>query len=321
MSKDEFCNNLMRAADGSDLSRDYLSQIYDSILTCPIEMTPGIAMADGDGESVKSGLVGEAGAGEEEGTEVVLWEMEQAARDTEELLRGLAVYPSRFSFVGVNASLTPDLIRLMFESTYFPLLSLVGSVLDNPARSDPEAIMGCLDVAQSAISAALFLHLPEHRNNFIAKLARFKAEQDRGSRPLLLPQAAGGVSGGGGQGAPGRGEDWVELLSSASPASASRAIAHLHALVRDLKESTVQQSRNREELKTVAKRIEARANLLEGPRRFIREGDLVKRCRSGKSVRYRFFLFTDQLLYTHQGFKGEYKVHAQLLLSHTKVCT
>lgn len=92
----------------------------------------------------------------------------------------------------------------------------------------------------------------------------------------------------------------------------------MHSLICDLKDS-VQQSRIRAELRSVAKRIEAGARLLEGSRRFIREGDLIKKCRSGKSVKYRFFLFSDQLIYAHRSFTGEYRVHNQLVLSIMKV--
>mmetsp|Transcript_55340 Transcript_55340/g.152351 ORF Transcript_55340/g.152351 Transcript_55340/m.152351 type:complete len:156 (+) Transcript_55340:336-803(+) len=56
-------------------------------------------------------------------------------------------------------------------------------------------------------------------------------------------------------------------------------------------------------------------SILGKERYFVMEGDLVKKCQSGKSVSYRFFLFSDQLVYTHRAFSGEYKVHKQLLLS------
>jgi hypothetical protein len=49
-------------------------------------------------------------------------------------------------------------------------------------------------------------------------------------------------------------------------------------------------------------------SILGKERYFVMEGDLVKKCQSGKSVSYRFFLFSDQLVYTHRAFSGEYKV-------------
>ncbi|CAM9212072.1 unnamed protein product, partial [Phaeothamnion confervicola] len=46
---------------------------------------------------------------------------------------------------------------------------------------------------------------------------------------------------------------------------------------------------------------------------------LVKSCRSGKKVTYRFFLFSDQVLYAHSLFGGEWRVHEQLLLPHLTI--
>ena len=78
----------------------------------------------------------------------------------------------------------------------------------------------------------------------------------------------------------------------------------------------------RRELEAVARRIEKGDALLlldggaAATRRFLREGDLVKLCRSqAKRKTYRFFLFSDQLLYTHKTPHGEFRVHEQLLLS------
>ena len=49
----------------------------------------------------------------------------------------------------------------------------------------------------------------------------------------------------------------------------------------------------------------------------LREGPLVKRCRS-KDVRYTFFLFNDMLLYASTRF-GKYNVHRRLPLAKLRV--
>ena len=86
-------------------------------------------------------------------------------------------------------------------------------------------------------------------------------------------------------------------------------------MIIDLRAS-MHDSRKRSDLKTVAGRIQGGMSLLDDANRvFIREGDMLKRCRSGKKVKYRFFLFNDQLLYTHQSRKGFYKIHQCLFLS------
>ncbi|CAM9164961.1 unnamed protein product, partial [Discosporangium mesarthrocarpum] len=94
----------------------------------------------------------------------------------------------------------------------------------------------------------------------------------------------------------------------------------VHATVRVL-EQRVSEAYAKKELQAVSSRIK-NADLFEGGgigRRFLREGDLVKICRNGRKVTYRFFLFNDQLLYAHQTFNGEWKMHEQLLLSLVKV--
>lgn len=305
----------------------------------------------GDDEGSDGGLGGGGGSGGGGGCDPTLYhacrEVAQAVRDADELLRGLAVYPNRFAFVGVNANLTPDLVKLMYEGVWFHVHGLVHAVLQNPTQSDPEAILTCLDVVQSMLCAAMFLGLRPQRQSFAGLLSKFKMEQERMAFGFGSGAAATATGGGSGSGGEGRlavagasavsgnsissgtmnGNGRLECTSrnginrtgsSSKGDGAWNAIGQVHALVTDLKDS-VQQSRLREELKAVAKRIEARAKLLEGNRRFLREGDLVKKCRSGKRKVYTFFLFSDQLLYTHRGFGGEYKVHAFLLLSLTKV--
>lgn len=408
MSKEAFIHNLRGVDESPDLTRQYLSEIYDSILAQPIEMNmtpmhvlPAAASATdlrhhhpagaGSGSGRAAGAGPSAGGGgggvgarrggflrrllpptasaalhnQDDGSETggagggggtggtgggaggaglsphlhqddplyqACREMAQSVRDAEELLRGLAVYPNRFLFVGVNASLTPDLVKLMVERCFFPVHSLCHSVLHNASQmGDSEAVLLALDIVQHAISAAMFLDLRAQRQAFATLLVRFKAEQERaafggmsgggGNTAAAAAAAAAvgkGVGGAGGGNGSGKGAGAGPAIGSGSGGGAWAAIGQVHALIADLKDS-VQQSRLREELKAVAKRIEARAKLLEGPRRFIREGELVKKCRSGKSVVYRFFLFSDQLIYCHRGFGGEYKVHQQLLLSLTKV--
>jgi hypothetical protein len=64
----------------------------------------------------------------------------------------------------------------------------------------------------------------------------------------------------------------------------------------------------------VASRFEKKAKILENNIFFVRQGDLIKLNRSSRPVTYRFFLFSDYLIYAHLG-KNEYKVHEQLSLN------
>ncbi|TFJ87318.1 hypothetical protein NSK_001650 [Nannochloropsis salina CCMP1776] len=415
MTKEAFINNLRGVDESPDLTREYLSEIYESISHHPIEMNLMVMQVGGGGTGGGSGRgdsrahqlhpqasggrgnsgggggyyhhqhdsvppawggftslrMHDSRTGDEEGSDAGVGkggggggldatlcharrEVSQVVRDADELLRGLAVYPNSFAFVGVNANLTPDLVKLMFESVWFHVHGLAHAVLQNPTQSDPEPIMTCLDIVQHMLCAAMFLNLRPQRQAFASLLAKFKWEQERmafgfagleasrggaGAAGMVdhaapLPGVMGSAvteqvsanGGGGGVRKSGAFESSRQLTANAPGNSGRRqsgggawdAINEVHSLVADLKDS-VQQSRLREELKAVAKRIEARAKLLEGSRRFLREGELVKKCRSGKRKLYTFFLFSDQLLYTHRGFAGEFKVHQQLLLSLTKV--
>jgi hypothetical protein len=74
----------------------------------------------------------------------------------------------------------------------------------------------------------------------------------------------------------------------------------------------------------VARRLQGNGfQVLDGVRTFIREGDLLKTCRSGKKILYRFFLFSDMLVYAHStaGSSEEYKVLLKLSVTATSsVC-
>jgi len=65
--------------------------------------------------------------------------------------------------------------------------------------------------------------------------------------------------------------------------------------------------------------------LLSDPTRtFVREGDLIKRHKtttlgSGRSASYRFFLFSDVLVYGHKSSQGDYKIHEELPLKLIKI--
>ena len=108
---------------------------------------------------------------------------------------------------------------------------------------------------------------------------------------------------------------FVNMEAACEASKNDACIAEIHLLIIDLRAS-MHDSRKRSDLKAVAGRIQGGMSLLDDANRvFIREGDMLKRCRSGKKVKYRFFLFNDQLLYTHQSRKGFYKIHQNLFLS------
>ena len=110
------------------------------------------------------------------------------------------------------------------------------------------------------------------------------------------------------------GDDWLQDVRIGAPETSMETIAKIHTLLVRVKDC-VQEAANREVTRAVAARIEKKANVLANNGFFVCEGDLAKRNRNGRFVTYRFFLFSDHLIYAHQGMTGEYKVHGQLHLT------
>jgi len=121
-----------------------------------------------------------------------------------------------------------------------------------------------------------------------------------------------------------KGEKWFvdieKAVKGGEGADALQAIQDMHILFVDLK-SSMHDNRLRTELKRVCSKIRGGRSLLNDVGRlFVKEGDLVKRCGTGQNKTYRFFLFNDRLIYTHQSaIRGDYKIHEVLLLSLMKI--
>ena len=88
----------------------------------------------------------------------------------------------------------------------------------------------------------------------------------------------------------------------------------VHSLTKDLNTSFFVDDEKVEAMKEVATRIRNGHILLNDPSRtFVKEGDLVKRHQlAGRSSTYRFFLFSDVLVYAHKSPQGDYKVHEEV---------
>ena len=95
----------------------------------------------------------------------------------------------------------------------------------------------------------------------------------------------------------------------------------VYNMIRDIHMSLHTDSKLRRDMKRVACRIRKGELLLNDPSRsFIKEGDLVKRANtSGRNAKYRFFLFSDVLVYAHKSSAGDYKIHEELPLYLLKI--
>ncbi|KAF1333818.1 Brefeldin a-inhibited guanine nucleotide-exchange protein, partial [Globisporangium splendens] len=221
----------------------------------------------------------------------------------EELLKDLSQSYYTFNFVGVDACISPDLIKLLFERIWFQLLTLSATILCSN-QSDLPMTTHCLDLLRFSISTCLFLGMPIERQAFCSLLAKVKSTLDENST---------------GDNEVDESQTWTgNIEAAAATDDPRRAIGDIHLLVKRMKDM-VQRQKTSEELSLVIKRINRSHIYLKDTTRFIREGDLTKKCRS-RNQTYRFFLFNDQLLYADKSMSGHYwNPHNSLRLKLTRI--
>lgn len=80
-------------------------------------------------------------------------------------------------------------------------------------------------------------------------------------------------------------------------------------------------SKLKKEMDKIADQIRNGHVLLNDPTRyFVKEGILAKKCnRTGRIVKYNFFLFSDTLMYSHKSTIGDYIIHEELPLHLMKI--
>jgi len=238
-------------------------------------------------------------------------------RDSEDLLRSLSPFTYRFQLTGVDTNISMDLVSFMYETVWFHFRAITDSLLQNKKRrQEPKAGSGplggqqadkqadkqdlyvtfiALDILCYSLTASIFLGLKVEAVTFADQLQQF-IKDECADNPSLL------------------GDDWLQDVRIGAPETSMETIAKIHTLLVRVKDC-VQEAANREVTRAVAARIEKKANVLANNGFFVCEGDLAKRNRNGRFVTYRFFLFSDHLIYAHQGMTGEYKVHGQLHLT------
>ena len=144
------------------------------------------------------------------------------------------------------------------------------------------------DALLSSLNSSIFLNLRTERAAFAGQLYKFQKmclEADASLVSKLSDQT------------------WFQQVSVATPETAMECIADIHHLSVLLKDG-IQESANYEVTRSVAARIEKKARVLELNTFFVREGDLFKKSRTGRLVAYKFFLFSDHLIYSHQSIMG-----------------
>ena len=285
MSKDEFCNNLRKADNGNDINRDYIGRIYDNVRAMPIELA--VESSEAGGKVDKDDK--EGGAPDLNATEEKLFakDITRRLRDSEDLLRSLSPFTYRFQITGVDINISLDLVSFMYETVWFHFHAITEALLSS-LNSDIYVTFAAVDILCYSLNSSIFLNLRTEKAAFAGQLHKFQRiclEAD----PSLICKLSD--------------ESWFDRVTQATPETAMECIADIHHLSVLLKDG-IQESANYEVTRSVAARIEKKARVLELNTFFVREGDLSKKSRTGRLVAYKFFLFSDHLIYSHQSIMG-----------------
>lgn len=338
MTKEAFVNNLRGIDQGKDIDREYLSKIYDSIQANPIELAFKTSTKDQSDDLIfmqkdtmnmaddllaqrlkatrrASGLAGglaggivnprqstaAAAAADLRMTEEkkFIREIGQNLRDSDDLLRSLAPFSYRFQITDVDMKMSLDLVSFMFETVWFHFHSIVESIF-NATSTDVSAKFAALDILCYTLTSAVFLDMKNEKMAFAKLLLQFRKSCE--SIPHVLTQ---------GRTIPD--DSWYTDVEQVTPDTTMEIIAKLHKLIVHIKD-TIQEAVNYEQTQQVAAKFEKKTKVLDVNTFFVRQGDLQKINRNGRSTLYKFFLFSDQLIYAHLGMKKEYVAHEQLSL-------
>ena len=304
MTKNEFITNLRGVYDGVDKFRDYLHSIYDSIESEPIVISTISSSSQNERSDKEQGLSLPFKDQTDLGTSIQAWVL--SVKPAQELLRTVAVRNDNFASVeddNIHGVSLEEASRAFFSSIWHHIHGAVNATIDN-AHLDLSGLDCSIDVLEYSICASSYLGMTVEKQAFSKLLGRVNRFNDI--------KVKKGVK-----------EDDKEGSNKAESDGQMnfQDVDQVRSLTRKLHESLFVDDNKLEIMKEVASRIRNGSILLNDPSRtFVREGDLIKRHQLvGRSSTYRFFLFSDVLVYAHKSQGGDYKVHEELPLLRMKV--
>lgn len=346
MTKEQFIKNLRGVDVDSLTGQKYdidpvqLSTIYDSVAAHPIEMvvsamslkppTGPTSLASDPNGAVEGTVTGPTNP---EIQKRFNGDMLRGLRSANELLRDQANMKQRFFVIGVDTSISSELVQFMFEAVWHDFHDITEGLLTKIC-SEEDVLFSALEILANTLSVCIFLDMKIERLSFATQLVNFKtavgqiesawdvdsgtsaatsrtsSTQHRISATSLeaIPESVGNDK---------NSNLWFDAIENVTPETVMIAIKELHYVITRLKD-TIQICARHEATKTIMAKIEKRANIYDPNRFIIKDGDLSKRCRNAKMVNYHFFLFSDVLIYAHLRL-SEYKVHVQLPLENMNV--
>mmetsp|Transcript_2723 Transcript_2723/g.4095 ORF Transcript_2723/g.4095 Transcript_2723/m.4095 type:complete len:407 (+) Transcript_2723:1-1221(+) len=337
MTKTEFLNNLRGVDNSEDLSREYLSQIYDSIAHNPIAIYHSPANSSFlEGTSGKKTIKfcsGEFGHIIQGNTDLaaIIKHVIKSVKPCQELLRGLAAHEhpyltiknSRRNKDKSRKHMVPEeLVRSAFCSLWHHFHGTINTALDS-AHLDPKGLENCLDVLMYTLCTTICLDLTVERNAFTSQLVRVKFFRENRGLEEEESQSKRSVT---------RIRDhlnykhdpWYLRIEKAAESyhenAKIAALDEVDGMFKKLHASLKVDSKFKKEMIQVARRIHNGQILLNDPTRYFqKEGELCKRCnRTGRNIKYTFFLFSDVLIYASKA-GGMHKIHGELPLHLMKI--
>lgn len=305
MTKEEFITNLQRANKSLQISKEYLSTIYDGIKENPMVLRTGVD------DNLNSG-----GIESSIDVDVCIEQMNDNVKRLDSLLRGLAIHEYRYislhdyctEFDGSKEAATLNLARTFMTKGWHQFHGLINSTL-KIAHLDPKAMESCIDLLKFALCSTILLNMPTEQVAFLDQLGRFRlfnawrhsnTEDDELELSFNEQESY-------------KKERWYRKMRRSSQSGATtvttknydekfESLILLDRVVNDMALAAVSidiEATRRKRIRDVVRQIENAEYLLNDPTRmFLKEGNIMKRSsRSKREIEYRFFLFSDILIY------------------------
>ncbi|KAL7489370.1 hypothetical protein ACHAW6_014961, partial [Cyclotella cf. meneghiniana] len=305
MSRNEFIANLRHVYNSVDKFRDYLITIYDSIEANPITISSFPRSAQKNIRFDRSSPSLPFRDDNDFATSIQSWV--RGVKRAQELLRTLAVrhdaVVSVYDQLHDNSTVL-ELTYEMFGSSWHLFHGIINTTIDN-AYIDLAGLDCCIDLLEYSVCTASFLGMSLERSAFSKLLGRVNRFNElKENKDEVLQQSIVG-----------------DNTMHSFPTVGLEELNEVRNLSQKMRMSLFFDDSKVDSMKRVAMRIRNGEILLNDPSRtFVREGDLIKRHQlAGRSSTYRFFLFSDVLVYAHKSAHGDYKVHEELPLHLMKV--
>lgn len=303
MTKAEFVINVKGVVgDRGENVTEFLNSIYDSVADCPITLNDEKSsnLPSSDDESTMDYML-------------------RNVRSADSLLRGLAVHDYKFATISDYAETFDchynhalcDLTKSCVLKTWHHWHCAINTSIELD-QVDPESMEPSIELLLFALVVTTCLKLPMERSAFLLQLGRLRELSSKTSEIDRSPLVDY------------REQPWFKDLCTSLNGSLDSKISAL-STIRQWSQAAFSSAalkiQRKVQLMNVVAEIKNGNYLLDVPDRYyIRHGDLVKKSsRTGKLSKYKFFLFSDLLLYGSLESGNHCKIHEELSLHSMKI--